>query len=387
MTHTNDSTTAPLDRPLDRPIGRRTFMGTLLAGAATALAACSGDSGGDATGSTTTAAPAASSTTAAATTTTTTVEVDPVGGKPAVDPAATTTTAPAAPVYPLTGLPLPDPAFAARSALVVKIDNAPGARPQTGFNEADIVFEEIVNDNLTRFAMVFHSQGSDPVGPIRSGRLQDIDLFGSFQHPLFAWSGGNKTVTTAIRASDLVDIGPSRAAVYFRTSDRKAPHNLYSNTTDLWTQQPADWRPPIQQFVYRGDGDALQGTPSAGVEATLDAVNVRWLWDAPTGTYLRWMEGDPHMDRAGGQINAPNVVVLVMEYLPGISGSPDAQTLGQNEAFVFTGGNVVHGIWSRTDRLQPFALVADDGKTIRLTPGRTFIELPRVGTTTPLGPA
>lgn len=366
-------------------LDRRTFVGSVLAAAA--LAACGGDDAG--VSSDTTSAPAGGPTTTAAPATTTTVAVDSVGGKPGVDPEATTTTAPAAPVYPLTGMPLADPAFAAHSALVVKIDNAPGARPQTGFNSADIVFEEIVNDNLTRFAMVFHSQGSDPVGPIRSGRLQDIDLFGSFQHPLFAWSGGNRTVTDAIRASDLVDIGPSRAAVYFRSGDRSAPHNLYSNTTDLWTQQPADWRAPIQQFAYRGADDALLGTPSAGFESKLDAVDVRWLWDAPSGTYLRWMEGDVHEDRASGQINAQNVVVLVMEYLPGISGSPDAQTLGQGEAFVFTGGNVVHGIWTRADRLQPFALVADDGKTIRLTPGRTFIELPRAGagTTVPLGPA
>lgn len=394
MTHTHDPAGhRPTDPTIDgrgparRTLDRRTFVGTLLAGAATALAACGGDDGDDTAAPTTTARTSASSTTVAPTTTSTTVEVDPVGGKPAVDAGATTTTVPGPPVYPLTGLPLPDPAFAAHSALVVKIDNAPGARPQTGFNSADIVFEEIVNDNLTRFAMVFHSQGSDPVGPIRSGRIQDIDLFGAFQHPLFAWSGGNATVTAAIRASDLVDIGPSRAAVYFRSSDRKAPHNLYSNTTDLWTQQPPDWRPPVQQFAYRGDGDSLQGTPSAGLEAKLDAVDVRWLWDAASGTYLRWMEGDPHQDRASGQINAQNVVVLVMDYLPGISGSPDAQTLGQNEAFVFTGGNVVHGIWTRADRLQPFALVADDGKTIRLTPGRTWVELPRVGTTTPLGPA
>ncbi len=370
-----------------RPMDRRAFVATVLAGAAAALAGCGGDDTTDDASSTSSAADTSSTSVTPSTTTSTTIELDPVGGKPTVDAAATTTTAPAAPVYPLTGLPLADPAFAAHSALVVKIDNAPGARPQTGFNSADIVFEEIVNDNLTRFAMVFHSQGSDPVGPIRSGRIQDIDLFGSFQHPLFAWSGGNRTVTDAIRASDLVDIGPSRAAVYFRTSDRGAPHNLYSNTTDLWTQQPADWKQPIQQFVYRRESDPLQGTPSAGLEASLDAVDVRWLWDTASGTYLRWMERDVHTDRAGGQISAHNVVVLVMDYLPGISGSPDAQTLGQNEAFVFTGGNVVHGIWTRTDRLQPFALVADDGKTMRLTTGRTFVELPRVGTTTPLGPA
>ena len=56
---------------------------------------------------------------------------------------ATTTEIPA-PVYPLTGLPVTDDAVAQRPALVVKIDNNSAARPQHGLNEADIVFEEIV---------------------------------------------------------------------------------------------------------------------------------------------------------------------------------------------------------------------------------------------------
>ncbi len=115
------------------------------------------------------------------------------------------TTIPPVPVYPLTGLPVTDAAAAARPAMVVKIDNNKRARPQSGLNEADIVFEEIV-EAQTRFAAVFHSQGSDPVGPIRSGRTQDIDLLGSLNQPLFVWSGGNPSVTKAIEASDFVDL-------------------------------------------------------------------------------------------------------------------------------------------------------------------------------------
>lgn len=283
-------------------------------------------------------------------------------------------------MYPLTGVLEPDPAIAGRPALVVKIDNAPGARPQTGFNTADIVIEEIVNDSLTRFAMVFHSQGSDPVGPIRSGRIQDIDLFGSFNRPLFAWSGGNRTVTDAIRASDLVEIGPSVVPAYYR-SNRKAPHNLYSNTSSLWTFAPADAGPPQQQFSYRSAESPPPGTPSPGVAITLDSIDVRWDWDAEAGLYRRTMENRVHEDAASGQVTTNNVVVLVMEYLPGISGSPDAQTLGTGEAFVLTGGNAVHATWSREDRLQPFTLTADDGTIVALAPGRTFIELPRFGHT------
>ena len=298
---------------------------------------------------------------------------------------ATTTTAPPAPVYPLTGVGNPDPNIAARKVLVVKIGNEPAARPQTGFNAADIVIEEIVNDNLTRFAMVFHSGDSDPVGPIRSGRLQDIDLFGSFNAPLFAWSGGNATVTRAINASDLINIGPSNANAYYRSRDRRAPSNLYSNTTQLRTYAPFGAPPPPQQFQYRDAAATPQGAPSLGVEVTLDAVDVDWTWNPEAGLYFRQMDGRPHNDAASGQVTTNNVLVLEMNYLPGISGSPDAQSVGSGEAFVFTGGNYIHGYWERFDRTQPFQLYNDANEPILLTPGRTFIELPRDDETIPLG--
>ena len=344
-----------------------------------AAAACSSDSkSADTTGAATTTTTKATTTTEEATTTseaaTTTTE------------AATTTTVPAKPIYPLTGLENPDPVVAARPALIVKIDNASGARPQSGFNEADLVFEEIVNDHITRFAMVFQSGDTDPVGPIRSGRLQDVDLFTALDHPLFAWSGGNKTVTNEINNSELVNIGPSRARVYHRAADRKIPHNLYSNTAALYTQTPPFAPPAKQQFAYRDPGAPAAGTPSAGVTVKLDSIDVGWDWNAKDGVYYRTMEGSRHMDRNSGQVSTNNVVVLAMEYDPGISGSPDAQTLGSGEVFVFTGGNYIHGTWTRNDIHDPFALVADDGGPIRLQPGRTFIELPRQDGTVPLSP-
>ena len=133
------------------------------------------------------------------------------GGDAASDTTAvvaeeTSTTVPAVPTFPLLGTELTDPTVMTRPALVAKIDNHPAARPQFGLNSADIVFEENV-EKLTRFAAVFHSVGSDPVGPLRSGRTQDIDILGSFNKPLFAWSGGNSRVTNAINKSDIINVG------------------------------------------------------------------------------------------------------------------------------------------------------------------------------------
>lgn len=358
-----------------------------LAALALAVAACGGDDGGvavDTAAAVTTAAPAVTDATTVTTVATVAETTTTAAPATSTSEVATTTTVPGPPVYPLTGVVVSDPFIAGRPTLVVKIDNAPAARPQSGMNAADIVIEEIVNDNLTRFAMVFHSQDADPVGPIRSGRLQDVDLFGSFNRPLFAWSGGNRTVTDAVRASDLVDIGPQRANVYYRSSDRRAPHNLYSSTAALRTATPEGSLPPAQQFSYRSEGEAPQGVPSPGVALALDAVDVRWTWDEASGLYLREMEGQPHQDRNSGQVSTNNVVVLEMEYVPGISDSPDAQTIGSGRAMIFTAGRFIEATWSRENRLQPFVLTQADGTLVELTPGRTFIELPRTDKTIPL---
>ncbi|HEX3089100.1 MAG TPA: DUF3048 domain-containing protein, partial [Ilumatobacteraceae bacterium] len=245
-------------------------------------AACSSDSSSNASATT-----AAATTTAAKPAPTTTEESTTTTEETTTTEAATTTTVAPDPVYPLTGVANPDPVIAARPALVVKIDNAGGARPQSGFNEADLVFEEIVNDHITRFAMVFQSGDSDPVGPIRSGRIQDVSLFTALDHPLFAWSGGNATVTNEIDNSELVNIGPSHAKVYYRAKDRGIPHNLYSKTADLYTQTPPFAPPAKQQFVYREPGAAAAGTPSAGVSTKLDSIDVDWTWNAKDGVYYR----------------------------------------------------------------------------------------------------
>jgi len=338
-----------------------------LAALAAVAAACSG---GGAT------APSTSTSTLPAPTTV----ADTAGTTVAPDPGSTTTVY-RGPVYPLTGLPVTDPAAAARPALVVKIDNHALARPQSGLNEADIVYEEMV-EVQTRFAAVFHSHGADPVGPIRSGRTQDIDLLGSLNKPLFAWSGGNANVTFAINSSDLIslnNVNPTtqKEGGFFRDANRKGPHNLYATTSKLWALAPPGAAPPVAQFRYRGAGDHLAGDAASGVEGDIFGLAIRWEYDAAKGVYLRTSDGVEHRDALDGQVNTDNVVVLSVVYKPSGADarSPEAQTVGSGDAMVFTQGVVVHGTWTRATRLAPFTLTDDSGNPILLTPGRSWVEL------------
>ncbi len=271
---------------------------------------------------------------------------------------------------------------------MVKIDNHPDARPQSGLNQADIVFEENV-EQLTRFAAVFQTTAPDPVGPIRSGREQDVQLLGSLNKPIFAWSGGNPGVTAAINGSDFivanVQTNARSASKSFRSRDKAVPHNLYAQGSGLFTLSPEPSSPPPLQFTYRKEGATVAGDPSAGVDVKMDGVNVSWKYDAKSNAYLRFQNGKAHNDAALGQVNAANVVVLVVDYVQSAiyAPSPIAQTLGTGEVFLFNGGKAVHGKWSRDDRLKPFTFTADDGQPMLMTPGRTWVELARVDSTTP----
>lgn len=296
--------------------------------------------------------------------------------------AETTTTTIPVPVMPLTGLPIVDEIAAIRPAIVAKIDNHPASRPQTGLNEADIVYEENV-EKWTRFAAVFHSTGSDPVGPVRSGRTQDINLVTSLNRPLFVWSGGNPTVTGLINKAELINMSASAASKgggFFRSTDKKAPHNLFSKTTNIWELDAGRGGTPPAQFAYRNDGSAAAGTATAGLKLTMDGkMRAAWEWDAASGKFIRFHDAKPHVDSNKVQVNVDNVVVIVCEYKfsQADKNSPEAQTVGTGVAWLFTQGVWTEGTWSRPVNLSPWTLTDTSGQPMLLTPGRTWVELTR----------
>jgi hypothetical protein len=295
----------------------------------------------------------------------------------------TTTTVPATIRQPLTGVPVAsEDEIPQRAALVAKIDNNGAAVPNhSGLAVADIVFEEVVEGRTTRFAAVFHSQGSDPIGPIRSGRTQDIAMFTSFNEPLFVWSGGNPGVTRLINESPLINMGPNVADGYYRGPGR-APHNLYNSTDAIWAQTPPDQPgPPLQQFQYLEADESFEGSPTAGVRARVGSENIEWTWNDVEAKFDRSQRGRPHDDKLFGRIRATNVVVMGVEYRRSAvdRNSPEAQTIGEGPIWVFSDGQVVDGRWRREFTIFPIEFLTADGDPLLLQPGNTWIELADIG--------
>ena len=315
--------------------------------------------------------------------------------------ATTTTEAPPTPTTepdgrvraPLTGVAVDDPNVLFRPALAVKVDNLDArgetALPQAGLNRADVVFEEIVEGDITRLVPIFHSQQPGRVGPVRSARATDVELLPQLGRPLLAWSGGNAGVTAAVNASPwIVDVGVDRApAAYARDGSRRAPHNLFVEGDQLFDLAPEDALFPPAMFEYRTSGEANPDSAreALGVDITWGGGRasspVSWRWDAEQRRYIRSQNGQVHMVEEGEPVDAANVVVLVIGYGPNAA-SPAGRTVGDGEMFAFTNGRVIHGTWERGDITRPPVLRDDDGEPVKLTPGRTWIELPKPGGTT-----
>jgi hypothetical protein len=287
---------------------------------------------------------------------------------------ATATTEPVAPaVYPLTGLPVDDESTVGRPALVIPIDNWGPQGPHAGLNEADVVFELIAEGRATRMLAVFNSRDADPVGPIRSGRTQDVMLFGALSDPVFAHSGGNEFVVRALLETDwtVLDQGDEG---FFRSDQfgNGAPHNLYANTSELFPQAGGSG-PVVPQFSYLPPDDMIAGDEVGTIDVRVGNNPVRWVWDASAGEYLRWQGGAVHETNTG-QVAATTVIVVVVPYgeSPAAFGSPEAQTVGTGKAVVYVNGRRVEGTWTRESTTSTFSIEAA-GEPILVPPGRTWI--------------
>jgi hypothetical protein len=277
---------------------------------------------------------------------------------------------------PLTGLPDPRGLAEHRSALTIKIDNTPEARPQYGINQADVVYEEIVEGGITRLAAIFNSQLPTKVGPVRSVRRTDREIV----YPIggiFAFSGGAQYAISSIETAPVKLVDQSNAgAAMFRDPRRFAPHNLYADAVLLMAKGGKP-KPPPPLFQYRSSS-----TPATGARVNAFTVNFEagyatsYSWDGVTRSWNRTIFGARDVTASGVQLSPKNVVVMSVVYRGGVGVEGSyAQMTGSGTVEVFTGGRVQRGTWSRKSLSRPVVYKNQYGDVIALTPGQTWVEL------------
>ena len=368
--------------------------GALVVVAALVAGSCSGSGAAETTTTTPlTTLPPLATTTSSTTVAPSTTATAPTTTTTSTTTSTTTTVAPLPP-SPLNGLGVADDSLLERRVLAVKIDNHPDARPQSGLQEADAVYELLVEAGLTRFIALFLQSDSAYVGPIRSVRPTDPTLVKPLNGTMQI-SGGQAWVKSIVRAADVPYIGETGPNTFrIPRNGRAYERTLFGTTHGM--RERADRlsfsdEPPQPWFEFGSPSESTGSATSITLRWST-ATTVRWEYDGEQ--YLRFAGNQPHnwmdVDGATEQIAFDTLLVLTARRYTarprsGQSGSsvPALDTVGSGQAILFSGGSVIEATWERGGLAEPFELVTNDDGRLVVPPGLLWISVfPTIGTVT-----
>lgn len=280
----------------------------------------------------------------------------------------------------LTGEPI-EAGSLSRPALSAKVDNHPSARPQVGLDEADIVFEELVEGGMTRYLAVWHSTLPAEIGPVRSVRPMDPEIVSPFGG-VFAYSGGQVRFIQMMEAAPVYNAihgQPDTESTFYRTSAKVAPHNVLVKAPEL-IEQHLDRSAPPKMFDYAASLEqstaVLEGSPLASVNTRFSGFSSpSWEWDGTQNKFVRFQtNGAADSASSGNQLAATNVIVLFVG-IDVIEDIPTTRLVSQGTGYVATGGSITEITWIKASPESPIVLSTQSGSPVLLGIGNTWIEL------------
>jgi DUF3048 family protein len=282
---------------------------------------------------------------------------------------------------PLTGEKPTSRSLLVRPGVAVKVENSPDARPQSGLDHADVVYEERVEGGITRFMAVFHCDSTSKAGPVRSGRFDDPRMALPFTH-MIAASGSNAIVEKEIQKRMFyMDEQASNGALYRVPAGSTDVHSLFANVGKLLTvARQKHFDPPNYDVFHFG---SLPASAKKAHEVTVNFVDNDTIeWRFKGGVWKRFEAGQPFMLSDGTQVSMPNLLVEEVKVdnsskIVDVAGnpSPDIHLEGSGKAMLFRNGKVETGTWKISKAFGAPAFQLKDGRPMTFAPGPTWIEL------------
>jgi hypothetical protein len=285
---------------------------------------------------------------------------------------------PASYTFPLTGLKSQQ--LVKTRPFAVMVENAPAARPQSGLDQADVVYEILAEGEITRFVAVFQSHEVKVIGPVRSIRPYFVEIGAALDAVLVhaGWSQEAMDMLTDRKLSHLDEVYGD-GAFYWRSEERKAPHNLYTSTAKMMQGAEArkfsrEWKDPVLAFAPVGRNE-LQGQAANHIQIPyIMGYVVSYDYDAAGGIYKRSMDSKPHLDKESGkQLTATNLLVLESKHqIVDKVGRREVDVLGPGKGVMLQQGKYAQVTWEQKNGI---IRAYKDGKEVQLLPGTTWIQI------------
>lgn len=280
--------------------------------------------------------------------------------------------------------------------LAVMIPNDKGALPHYNLSNADILYECLVEGEITRLMAIYGDWTNlERVGNIRSCR--DYFVYWAFEwDAIYVHAGGPFYIDEVIGRQDTQNINALTApsGVFYRTTDRSAPQNLYLDGKDIYDEAnrlgyPLETRPGYSdsihfQFTNENAPNTLEQYSDSAVVKKINLENAypitqTWFqYNEEDGLYYRFQKtsNGPHMDAAtNSQLAFKNVLVQFTYYeVRDAKGYLAFQCNDlTRDGWYFTNGRGIHVTWKKSSDYVPTRYYDDNGNEIQLNTGKTMI--------------
>ncbi|WP_026701522.1 DUF3048 domain-containing protein [Salibacterium aidingense] len=264
--------------------------------------------------------------------------------------------------------------------VAVMINNHPKARPQTGINKADIVYEVLTEGDMTRFLAVYQSEQPEELGPVRSARDYFIDLAAGYDSLFVAhgWSPEAKQMLQSGAAPYLNGLFHD-GTLFQRSSERQAPHNSYITFEDALqglSSKGYEMEQDVSPNHFKEEGYS-DSTASEAEDVSIwyrDKYVVKFSYDEEEEQYERSSDNTAAIDTATDEQTAVKNIFIVEAPHRVIDdkGRREIDLSSGGEGLLLQNGKALTVQWKKEEgRILP----VKDGQDIPFAPGKTWINV------------
>ena len=299
---------------------------------------------------------------------------------------------------PLTGIAdLADEAVGKRPVAVM-INNHPDNYPQWNIGKADVIFEIVVEHDLTRFMALFADYQNVPyLVSVRSYRYYFPALSNGFDAVYIHW-GEDQTMMDYYEELDLDSYdGLSNDFLFGRDQERldagyalehsscfygsKLPEQLAADGVDMNLDK--EHVGPAFNFVPYGTVVQPDGNDCSFIDIQFGAQTAQFTYDEANGVYVKYANEEPQIDGISGeQLAFENVIVLYTEIYPR-DDEPEADRRwldvfgGLDEDYAIgyyaSEGKVQNIRWAKEDESSRLKFYDMDGNELEINRGKSYI--------------
>ena len=293
-------------------------------------------------------------------------------------------------ISPLTGLWIKEEA-AERRPFTVMINNLKQALPQSGISQADMIYETLVEGDITRLLAVFQDFNAEKIGPVRSARHYYLD-FAFDVDGIYVHYGKSPQALQAfkdLRTDNLEGLSGLDSMMCWRDPVRAKQkgmyeHSVYTSAERLMkTLEAVNYRKERREglqplFKFAEEEMIPQGENAGEVVLPFSDQHVaKFQFDAASKLYKRSQFNAPHIDaETGKQLEVKNVVVQyanIRTIQGDTAGRRDVDLVGSGKGVYISNGKALPITWSKKDHKIPTEYKDAQGNPLQINKGKTWI--------------